>query len=266
MIRLITLLSALPLLVANGQVTSVGGHRSVASTCTTPAFTTQYTFWNSTNTCNGGGACTVGTDGIDSISSTGSITGRPLVQATSAQRPLYTPAALNGLAVGTFTQAAQTQIGGQELYGSATNGNFAQTFLVVMKMSASSGGGNMIGANPTGSNLEWYVSPNATSGFNKASTIIIGTSTGTFATSTWYAMVLQFNQPTGVWSILHCASGSCVSDGTGTNLQGFGWPVQTIGFQNNGDGGFGGQIAEVSFFNGISTTGFASYVQCKYGI
>ncbi len=266
--RLFVFLALLPLLAANGgQLISTGNRRTVtAPPCTPPAFTTQYLFWNPTNTCNGGGACTSGTDGIDSMASTGSITGRALTQSTSAKRPLYTPAALNGHAVGTFTQAAQTQIGGLELYGTAINGNVAQTWLVVMKMSAVAGGNNMIGANPSGSNLEWYVSPGATSGFNKASTTIIGTSTGTFATSTWYAMVLQYNQPTGVWTFLHCAGGSCTSDGTGTNAQGFGWPAQTIGFQNNGDGGFGGQIAEVSYFSGISTTNFGCYVQTTYGI
>ena len=228
------------------------------SSCTAPTLANQWEMWNASNTCNGGSACTNGA-GLDTVvDSAGSIT---LTQTTSADRPIYTTSAVNGLASGTWNTANM-----QLAFSSLLPQNTTDTWFAVVNQSSLVTANVILGNDAGGTGVfEWRFDSSGHQQLLKGRVAVIGTSTSTYSINHWYAIMVTYNQPTGDWVFYNCSAGSCVADGSGTNAQTFSNGLDRIGFYGS-DGVFVGQIAEVNYAIAITTTGYGAYAQCKYGI
>lgn len=258
--RNLLILLLLPLLAMGGgqTVVSTGNHRKIFSAaCNAPTLTYQWEMWNAANTCNGGSACTNGA-GLDTVNdSAGADT---LTQGTSGNRPIYTTASISGLA------AANWNTSNMQLNRSvAPSNNTTMTWFVVFNSSAI-GTSQPITGNSSGTGA-FELRVNATGNIEmlKGRVTSIGTSTGTYSASTWYAVLATYDQGTGAWAIYKCSGGTCAADGSGTNAVSFSVGADRIGFYS-GDGVFSGLIAEVNYRQAITTTGYGAYALCKYGL
>jgi hypothetical protein len=257
--NLLKVVFLLPLLAASGQY-SVPTHTGAVSSsapCNPPALlTSRWSMWNPSNTCNGGGACTNGAlmdNALDSV-------GTANLTQTGGSRPVYVASAINGLA------AAQMATGsGKAFGGTLTAGvNGPMTWFAVTEF-VSGGSGVLVGRGgiPSGT-FEWRMSATQQE-ILKNQVVSIGTASSTYTSGNWYAILVQYNQPTGAYTFYNCAGGTCTSIGSGTNAQTFSQVVDSLG-SSVGDGSNGGYIAEVTLYLGTSTTGYGAYALCKYGI
>jgi hypothetical protein len=242
---------------ASGQNIDTGNRRKVrpAISCAAPAMTHRWMVSANTNTCSGGTACTNGA-GIDTVTDLGSAPSSAAEQPTSANRPVFAAALLNGKAVATFTGASQNFI----LHNNISDG--LMTVYAVLRPTSGTffGGGN---TGTIGSVQYFFNGTNEQ--FNNMNKAVIVTGTSTLSTGSFQTIALTYDFTSGAAQLFRCSGGTCTNDGTGSYTGGFGNPITRIGGESV-PGYFTGQLAEVGYTNVISTAGIAAYSQCQYGI
>lgn len=251
-------LIALWLILQQGMMPGPGTPHTTGggSVCTSPPTSTyHWTIYGTGNTCAGGSACTNGA-GMDTLVDI--VAANNAVQATGGNRPIYTTAQVNGLPSIVYTAG-----GSQSLkFPTGTPSVGSQlTYYAVVKPNSGAGPFPIFG--PSIGGIEWRISGGHQE-LLSANVASIGTGTATISTSNYSMLVAQYDETNGNWAFQICSGGSCVSDGSGTNLIGL-QSSDSIGF-STGDGSFGGGIADFGFINSTTTTGIAAWSQACFGI
>lgn len=248
--------------VAHAQmVVNTGNSRKAgaAAVCTLlSGSTSNWQAWAATSTCAGGSACTNGA-GVDTVVDRGSAANN-LTQTTSGQRPIYTTGEVNGLATAKWTSTSMRL----NATANVTQANTTTTWFAVVRPSST--GAVIIGQGGTTGNLEWRINSSGHQEILKSGVSSIGTGTATFTSGNYYALLATYNQPTGAWAFYVCSSGTCAADGSGTNAVTFTAQVATIGFTSADQANTNQYIAEEAVYLSITTSGFGTYAQCKYGL
>jgi len=243
-----------------------GNRKRTPIVCIAPTTDYRWSAFNSANTCNAangthgsGGSCSTTGNTVDGLTpQSGSIF---WFQDTTANRPTYKTAALNGKPSILFTAANAQNMGSS---GIPYLTSF--TAYVVYKHGTTGGiiascGGTTVGCVElfdNGTNFQ----------FNNLNRNVIATGTHTLTVGNWYVSVTQYNFTTGAASLFLCSGGTCIVDGTGSLVSGnWGFNVTTLGGISGG-GYFNSELAEFGWTqnNTSINSAIATYVQCQYGI
>ena len=173
---------------ASGQNIDTGNRRKVrpAISCAAPAMTHRWMVSANTNTCSGGSACTNGA-GIDTVTDLGSAPASAAEQPTSANRPVFAAALLNGKAVATFSGASQNFI----LHNNISDG--LMTVYAILRPTSGTffGGGN---TGTIGSVQYFFNGTNEQ--FNNMNKAVIVTGTSTLSTGSFQTIALTYDSQT----------------------------------------------------------------------
>ena len=229
--------------------------RPAASVCAPPAFTYDWAAWNPANICLAGAGDSCAAGGLPINYIVDSIGGNTAAQS-GPNTPTYYTSQVNGLGAATFA--------GAQFWTLATSipasNNF--TFWAVLKITT---GGAVFG--PTAvSGMYWNITPAAQQliYYNSG---VFATAVSTYSTSAWYTLAATYNTTSGAYAFYNCSGGACTSIGSGTSLVNLGGaPITHIGAGSSAGQFFNGQMAEMGYYNGISTAGIGAWSLCKYGI
>lgn len=255
---------------AQGPGPSVTGAQSNGVTCTLPAFTYSWSVYNSGTLCGAGpgSACSNG-NGIFSIPEAISSV-NTLTQSTTVTQPIYTTGAINSLPVAAFNGAINAYNLAMTTPLPSTG---IATFYAIVKPNATGTIQQPIFGNTNPNNALHGLSlqvVTATSQLILESTFAgtIATKTTPLSTSAYTAVAASFDYSTNNYVFWTCSGGTCTVDNSGTGTA-FTFTTST--------NAIGTSISEVQFFNGpiaeadvllgsSSITGYAAYVNCKYGL
>lgn len=240
-----------------GGTGGIGGGVS-AGGCSPPTMTYRYTAANPSNTCgvSGGSSCT--TNGQLFFSEASLATANTATWNGSGTQPTYATAVINSLPGVGFTAGSLTFA--TPLPSAITSFTFYATLQF-----ASSSPMAIIGPTNSGG-IEWRIDADFQDLLSAGTSNLAGGSTA-WTPGTWYTFVVTYVTSTGVANFYRCVSGTCNTDGGGTNATTFSQPTDLIGNYPVFGDAYNGQIAEIGILvNGVSTTGIGTYSQCQYGI
>lgn len=229
--------------------------------CTPPAGATyDYDVANALNYCTSG--TTACSNGLGIFHLVDSIAGNTAVQATGANQPIYTTGAINGLPAAVFTGSSSQAL----LMTTATpasNAYFSAYYVFELPSLSYT-----IGA-PTGRYYQWMIfNGGGSCSSGELRYVNAGACSSTFiSANTWYAVGVQWQVSTGLYSFHKYAGGSDVSEGSGTGNTSA--PIGTIFDRIGGssDTSFTtSSIARVIYYNSTLPAGLATYTGCKYGL
>lgn len=252
------------LMAIQGPGPSVTGALGGAATiCTPPSgITSLWSAHNSGITCYPGGIGCTNTANIFSVPDAGSggDTLAPVAQATS---PAYTTSAIGTNPAWTFTSANQDAlITSSGVFPSGTIMMYA-----VLQPPVSGTGPIFTSDNPLSSaqlnSIAWYM-------FNGEAVLDASFVANVFVDTTnyggvWSEIYFTNNFTTGAYTFGHCGAVSgCVQVGSGTSVQAWSNPSNSIGSWPASPAFYQGPMAEVGYNTTGSLTGLATYLACQY--
>lgn len=245
------------------QVIMTGHHRQVgAIACTPPTgLTSRWLVGDPSTTCVGPTSCT-NTASLFQIQDL--ISGNTLGTITP---PTYTTGAVNGHAAASFVYASHQDLN----FNTPLPSSGALTLYVVLQPTTYTATDIIVGNNsvsPTGSFI-WLINTSGNQLIASTGQPAIGTGTFTIPTTSYSILATSYNFTTGAWTMWHCSSGTCTSDGSGTSAETFSQPMTTIGVDHIDTLFLGAEVAEFGYSTSVlnpNTIGLGTYGLCYFGI
>lgn len=240
----------------DGQNINTGARRKVGGpACTVPTLTSKWSAFDASNDCFGacvnGGQIHTLNDSIGGNTATG-------FHFSTNPNATYSTNQVNGLPALFFTASL-----GQALSISSLNNTGSLTVYAVIKENCTSGQCSVAGSNNNG--LAFYVNSSQYGVDWTAFAVILHA--GSVTSSNFVTVVYEFNFSTSTATIFTCASGTCTSQGSGSNAVGTQPGITTLGSSGTTGNYFNGYIAEWGYRNNLnSLADIAAWSQCKYGI
>lgn len=242
------------------------GRNGHVSSCSLPTGITS--LWSAHNlgvTCYPGGiSCTSGANifQVDDAGGSGNHVD-PVAQATS---PTFTPTAIGTNAAFTYTSSSQDAL---LLSTQITPVGITIMMYSVLKPPASGSSPIFTSSNPLSSaqlnSIAWYLDSTEHPTLDASFSANIYNDASHSYASTWSELYFTNNFTTGAYTFGHCGAVSgCVQDGSGTSVQPWSNPSNSIGSYPAASLWFNGPIAEVGYNLTGSTTGLATYLACQY--